>query len=451
VPLFPIQDLSRADDIRMRRRRAVYLLGGIVLAGWMLTHGDPKARPDGTRKSHSHFTLGYSDAEDGPSVNTDAAPATEIQAIINQIPLVNQWHWSVTGAGLPEAPVDGLSRSLSASALTVEFACAGSVTIRTQPGLGDRIVVSVPHDEGAALTALSIEGGAVRQAGGCSGRSRDGNFTIAAAPGIPLSIIARGGADIRAGRFTGAVSVESDGSGDVTLDAAGTLKAVLRASGNLMVGEILGGAVETDGNGEGDVMINGGRIAVLRATSRGASDLSLGKAQIGIAQLAVYGSGDIRAHEVTGPLDITARGSGDIAIDRVESGSVLLEGDGSGDIAIRSARIGTLQAVRRGSGDLSIRGSVERSSVQAFGTGDVSTPTPSQGEAPTDNSSADSAEAAVQAGEEAMRAGQDAQEAAMRAAAEAMRAAHAEAGSPAPPSPPSPPATPSSASSNGTP
>ena len=102
--MFPITDLSRADDIRMRRRRAVWLLAGIVVIPTILFSGH------GGRKSSAD--IGDADGD------VDAS------------------------GQLQDFGHDATVLSATGSSLTVSLSCASSITLVPRQDQAGRVSVS---------------------------------------------------------------------------------------------------------------------------------------------------------------------------------------------------------------------------------------------------------------------------------------------------------------------
>ncbi len=354
--MFPIHDGARADDIRMRRRRAAYLLGGIVLAGWMLSQQDSSGQAQG----HHH------DVE----VAIDQPPVPPIPPIppiprIPSIPAITGF--PATGRPLPAG--DTPSRSIETGSLFVGLSCADSVTLLPDPDLHGRVIVSTRPGQDAALRGVSLDGGAVTDS--CSGEP--GDVVLRLPPAMPLRIQQTDAVDIRGGRFTGPVTIEGTGSGTVTLDGTGPLTVRQRSAGDVSVAEV-DGPVDAGLHGSGDLRIGGGAITRLSAVVTSSGDLSLGRATIGPTRLVLHGEGDVSANRIEGPVDLQAAGSGDVRIASVDADTLQVAAEGSGDISVLGGRIGTLTGARDGSGDLVVRATIGGGSLSHHGSGDVTLP-----------------------------------------------------------------------------
>ena len=333
MPLFPIHDAARADDIRMRRRRALLLLAGIGVTGWSLLdsgNGDRHRRYPGLP------------AVDAPSPRFDGSePARSFRIAAS----------GVVGIDLP---------------------CAGSVTLTPRSDLGERVLVSAGRDQGTALATVTLVDGRIAQSEACDGGPAD--FTLQLDADRAVRIRQSGSTDIRGGSFGGAVAIDSDGSGAVTLGRVGSLADTQSGSGDVMVGTV-SGAVTARLSGSGDLRVAGGTVLQLSAASTGSGDIDLGRAAISGGRVELSGSGGFTAATVNGDsLVASTSNSGDIAIGSVHLGDVRLDGRGSGDIAIRGGTIGNLVADRGGSGDLVVDAAVASGGVSHHGSGDVRLP-----------------------------------------------------------------------------
>ena len=335
MPIFEIHDLSRAGDIRMRRRRAAILLAAIVVVPWVLLQ-------DNGSHVHRHVAL--------------EAPAFHFR--------LDPIHVSIP---------DGPSRSLTASDLTVDLPCASSVIVKAVPELVDRIIVSVRSGQDAALQAIDVQGGNIRESPGCS-EGDGGDFILQAPPTMPLRIVQSGDLDMHVGRFTGPGTIDGSGSGDVVVEQAGSLSDQQRSAGDVSVAQVSGNVV-ANLTGSGDLRIGSGHAGSLVATLHGSGDLVAGSgASFDGVQAVLDNSGDLSLGTVNGHLDAQTTGSGDIGIWVASVDTAQLAGSGSGDILIRAGRIETLMAERHGSGDLTVRATVGNAQVSHTGAGDVTLP-----------------------------------------------------------------------------
>jgi hypothetical protein len=345
MPMFPITDLTREDDIRRRRRRAALLLGGMVAVPWLLFG-----------RSHDHTRI--------------AAPG--FAGIHFHVPSI-----TIASGRLPRPDADAPRTTIRANTLRVDLPCAESVTVLSDGIHPGEAVVSVRHGEHASLDRLHLADGLISQSAGCAGSS--GNFTVRVAASTPLTLVQSGDVDIRAGSFTAPVTIDSSGSGDVKLAASGPLTTRQTASGTVMIGTI-NGPVTARLQGSGDLDIGDGSIEALDATSDGSGDLHIGHAILGGGAITVTlrGSGNFVADTVTGILDASTMSDGDIKIGSLTTPHARLDGFGSGDIAIERGRIGTLSSDLKGSGNLTIHAKIDGGQITHHGSGNLDLPADSK-------------------------------------------------------------------------
>ncbi len=331
MALFPIHDLARAHDIRMRRRRAVLLLAGIgVLGRTLLGPADDAGR-------HRRRTLAV-----------EAPPRDETREPMRAF------------------------RTSTTAVVAVDLPCAGSVTLVPRHGLGDQVMLSVRSGQEAALEAVWFTDGRLGQSEACDEGAAD--FTLRIDADRALRITQTGSAEIRGGSFGGVVGIEVRGSGGVTLAGVGTLDDTQTGGGDVAIGSV-SGRVNAQLGGSGDLRIRGGTVPWLNAASSGGGDIDMGRTSIAGGQVTLDGSGDFAAASIDGSrLIAETSGSGDIAIESVHAGDVRLRGSGSGDIVVRGGAIGQLAADRTGSGDLVVDAEVSAGRVSHGGSGDVRLP-----------------------------------------------------------------------------
>lgn len=350
MPLFPIHDFARADDIRMRRRRAAFLILGIVGVPWMLFGGS------------AHRETGHHHQSDSFELTIDKA--------LSDIRLSRV----VSEGTLPHpASSDPIRRfPIAGDTLTVDLSCAGTVTLLPTAAFGRDAMLSVRHGQDATLQAVTIDGASVSQHSPCRDGS-DSDFIVQVDPGRSLRLMQHGDVEMNGGRFTGPVAIDGLGSGSVRLAGVRSLADHQSGTGDVVVDEI-SGALEVQLSASGNLQIKRGQVSRMSATLTSSGDLSMGDATIGDAQVELTGSGDLTIGMVAGHLDASTSGSGDISIASVTADAARLIGGGSGDIAIHAGKIGKLTAVRRGSGDLTVKAVIGSGTSSHHGSGDVSLP-----------------------------------------------------------------------------
>ena len=326
--MFPITDPSRTDDIRMRRRRAAWLLVGIVAVPLILFSG--RDRSEATQ--HAAATAAH-----GSGLNIDmgsliihggSIPGTEIQSVLSRIPFVRRLNWTVYGAPLPAGRRDGAALSGNGTSLTVALPCAGSITLVPQTDLSDRVFVSTADGQASGTDGLQLTGSPGLTLGGSCRNGRP-DLVIQAPAAMPLTLVQAGDADLRMGSFTGPVRLTQDGSGDAVIDASGPLEVEKSGNGDLSMGHLNGNlhlaqtgsgdttihdaqaaSVDASMRGSGDFTIPGGHIDHLDAVLRGSGDLSI-DAEIGSAAVQSGANNDVKLPHVLGHLDRSTAGETD--------------------------------------------------------------------------------------------------------------------------------------------
>ncbi len=311
--MFPITDFSRVTDIRMRRRRAFWLLIGIVLVPTILFsgHGSRHHRP-------VHDDVGDLDIDlSRQSIRSDSLPATEMESVLRRIPLIGGLNWTIRGAPLPDGRRDAAALSAAGSSLRVDLPCAGSITLVPQQDRPGRVFVSSRDGRPPGETGVRLSDGPALAVGGTC-RPGDLDLVVQAPASMPLTLVQSGSAGFRLGAFSGPVHLIQAGSGDTVIDAAGPLDIEHGGQGDLSIGRLDGPLrlssagsgdvaiahiqadhVQITGMGSGDFSISDGRIDRLDATLRGTGDLSVG-AEIGDASVQSSNNSDITLPHVRG-------------------------------------------------------------------------------------------------------------------------------------------------------
>lgn len=136
---------------------------------------------------------------------------------------------------------------------------------------------------------------------------------VRVAEGLAAEVVGSG--DVRVQRADGPMSARVNGSGDVRVSdgTAQGLEADVRGSGDVRVAAA-DGAVRLSTSGSGDVRVGSGRATHLEAAVRGSGGVTFdGEAQS--ATVSIAGSGDVRLGRVTGQVQRSVRGSGDLVVD----------------------------------------------------------------------------------------------------------------------------------------
>ena len=296
--MFPITDLSRADDIRMRRRRAVLLLVGVIALPLLLwRQGEHRQHPAGR--------------------GSDSLPAGGIGAVLRRLPLVGQRDRMAGGAGLPAGRRDAASLSATGAALQITLSCARSINLVPQQDLTGRVFVSTSGGAPAAETGLRLvgSGAPILLTGTCRHEPSDVVVQVPAA--MPLTLNRLGDAEVRLGAFTGPVHlvllgrsdvsveaagaavIDKSGSGDVTIGSlTGDVQLSQRGSGTISIKRLQANQVNIIASGSGDIVLAAGHVGHLAATLRGSVDLS-GDVEIDAASMQASGDNDVSLPHVS--------------------------------------------------------------------------------------------------------------------------------------------------------
>jgi hypothetical protein len=275
--MFPITDLSRADDIRTRRRRAVLLLVGMVAVPSVLFsgHHDPA--------SARH---GWADPEQ---------------------------------AALPAGRRETADLSGTGTSLLVRLGCA-TITLLPRAGLDDRVLVSARHGSRRQdLAGLLLTGSGSELV--LSGTCHSSELVVQLPASMPISLMPRGDADVRLGAFSGPVHLVQHGDGDVAIESTGpleiekrgdgdisidrlegSLRMVASGGGDLSIARVRSDRVDIDASGFGDISIKSGHIDRLDASLHGSNDLSI-EAGIDTASVRAPSDADIELPNIRGRLD----------------------------------------------------------------------------------------------------------------------------------------------------
>ena len=310
--MFPITDPSRAADIRMRRRRAAWLLTGILLVPFLLFsggHGRSAMSP------HRSVTDDLDIDLSSLSIRSGTVPGTQIESVLRRIPILRRLDWMVQGAPLPAGRRDAAAISAVGSSLTVAVACADSIMLVPQTDLSDRVFVSTGNGTPAAGTGLTLTGGPRLTLGGSCGQGGS-RLVIQAPAGMPLTVVQAGDGEMRLGEFTGPVRLVQNGRGDAAIDASGPLDVAKSGSGDLSVGR-LNGSLHLNQAGSGDVTVNRIEADSVDADLRGSGDLTIGAGHIGQLAAVLHGSGDLSASAEIGNATVRAGEQSDITLPHV--------------------------------------------------------------------------------------------------------------------------------------
>ena len=273
--VFPITDLSRADDIRMRRRRAVWLLAGIMLVPAVAFSGHDE------RSSVRHR---------GGSLQQTA---------------------------LPTGRRDDGALSATGTSLLVTLACASSITLVPQPDLTDRVFVSTRHRKNRSdLSGLLLTGGGgeLVLAGSC----RSSDLVVQLPASMPISLVQSGDTDIRMGAFSGPVHLVQHGGGDLEIGSAGPLDMERDGSGDVSVGR-LSGSLHMTSSGGGVLSIGQIQSDHVDIDATGSGDISIEAGHIGRLDASMHGNGDLSAQAAIDTASVQASPDSDITLPNVKT------------------------------------------------------------------------------------------------------------------------------------
>ncbi|MDO8901704.1 MAG: DUF2807 domain-containing protein [Phenylobacterium sp.] len=107
----------------------------------------------------------------------------------------------------------------------------------------------------------------------------------------------------------------------------------------------------------------------LEASQAGSGDMRAGSA--GAAVLRVAGSGDVAARQINGPLEVDVAGSGDVKVASVTGPLLQARVAGSGDVAVATGKVDVVSATVAGSGDIRFDGEAGSLKAAIVGSGDV--------------------------------------------------------------------------------
>mgnify|MGYP001158278584 FL=1 len=154
--------------------------------------------------------------------------------------------------------------------------------------------------------------------------------------------------------------------GTLNMSDANSLRLTHSGCGDTEFSDV-SGPLELSILGSGD--IQGGSTGAALIAIRGSGDFELDNVN-GPAEVAVMGSGDIDIGEVAGRTDLSIMGSGDVSIGTVGD-ELNLNIKGSGDVEIGGGEVRNLKIDVLGSGDVVFNGGADDVSVLLKGSGDV--------------------------------------------------------------------------------
>jgi hypothetical protein len=170
--------------------------------------------------------------------------------------------------------------------------------------------------------------------------------------------------------------IENSGSADILVTVGEEKKVTVRIDDNLIdfiVTEVRRGTLEI--YSEGSYSSRHGctieiSIPSLEAVSAsGSGDIEIGKLEAESFNYRQSGSGDFRADGNVGELEIKVSGSGDADASELTADHVFVTVRGSGDVRVHAER--NLEARTSGSGDIMVVGEVEEAEIETSGSGDI--------------------------------------------------------------------------------
>ena len=308
--MFPITDLSRADDIRMRRRRAVLLLAGLLAIPLLFWQQDEHRQHAHTRGSDLDIDLTHR------SIRSDSLPAAEIESVLHRIPLVGRLDWTVEGAGLPAGRRDAASLSATGASLQITLSCARSITLVPQQDLSGRVFVSTPSGVPAAETGLRLVGSGAAMLLTETCRREPSDVVVQAPAGMPLTLSRLGDTAVRLGAFTGPIHLVLLGGGDAAVDAAGAAVIEKTGSGDVSIGS-LNGDLQLSQRGSGTISVKRLQAARVSIIASGSGDIVLAAGHVDHLDASLHGSVDLSGDVAIGEASMQASEDCDVSLPHV--------------------------------------------------------------------------------------------------------------------------------------
>jgi len=170
--------------------------------------------------------------------------------------------------------------------------------------------------------------------------------------------------------------IETRGSADIFITVGEEKKVTVRFDDNLIdfiITEVSRGTLEI--HTEGSYSSRKGctieiSIPSLEAVSAsGSGDIEIERLEAETFDYRQSGSGDFRAEGKVGELEIKVSGSGDVDAGELMADGVVVTVRGSGDVQVHARR--TLEAHTSGSGDITADGEVEEAEIETSGSGNI--------------------------------------------------------------------------------
>ncbi len=308
--MFPITDLSRADDIRMRRRRAAWLLVGMIAVPLLLWRQDEHRQHTPERGSDLDIDL------TNRSIRSDRIPTAEIDSVLHRIPLVGQLDWTVEGAKLPAGRRDGAALSATGASLQITLSCARSITLVPQQDLSGRVYVSTVSGVPADETGLRLIGSGAAMLLTESCRREPPDVVVQVPAAMPLTLSRLGDTAVRLGAFTGPIHLVLLGGGDASVDAAGAAVIEKTGSGDVSIGS-LNGDLQLSQRGSGTISIKRLQATRVSILASGSGDIVLAAGHVGHLDATLHGSVDLSGDVEVGEASVQASEDCDVSMPHV--------------------------------------------------------------------------------------------------------------------------------------
>ncbi len=310
--MFPITDLPRAADIRMRRRRAAWLLAGIVAVPVLLWRQD---------EHRQHFRAAGSDLDidlTNRTIRSGSLPAAEIESVLHRIPLVGQLGWVVEGAKLPAGRRDGSALSATGTALQITLSCTRSITLVPQADLSGGVFVSTMTGAPATRAGLRLVGSGsdMRLTERCEHEPAD--VVVQAPASMPLTLHRFGETAVRLGAFTGPIHLVLAGSADTAVDAAGPTVIEKTGSGDVAIGSLNGDA-RLSQSGSGNISVKRLRASRLGIIASGSGDIVVASGHVDHLDATLNGSVDLSGDVEVGEAYVHASEDCDVSLPHVSN------------------------------------------------------------------------------------------------------------------------------------
>lgn len=242
-----------------------------------------------------------------------------------------------------------VQRDLDGSRLLVDNVI-GDVTILVTPGAKGVQVSATGDDRFTSLLRFSQTGDRAEiRMGDISFRSDEGlerlRLTVTVPPGTDTAI--------------------EDLIGNATVGDLNAPIAIDAVAGEIRIGRVTSASLECDGSANIQVTESTGALSI---ETSGSGEVKVGKA--GATSVTISGSGDAEIGQVVGSLGIDISGSGKVAVDSV-NGATAISIAGSGDVYIASGRADPFAADISGDGNVVFGGTAVNPQISTSGSADI--------------------------------------------------------------------------------